>query len=96
MTSSGTSLGKGFQEFTQIKKHQETKQKYWLKSCLSLLGNQRLPMIIVDTPNILRDRNCFPAQGWHGFSMFGSKKMYALDDQMRLNIDEVLAFFRIT
>jgi len=60
----------------------------------SVLGKQRLPMIIVDTPNVLRDRNSFSARGAGilGFSMFGSKKMYALDDQMQLKVDEVLAF----
>lgn len=96
MTSSGTS-GQGVSRIHLDKETSRDQTKVLVKIMSSILGNQRLPMIIVDTPNILRDRNSFSARGAGilGFSMFGSKKMYALDDQMRLNIDEVLAFLEL-
>jgi phenylacetate-coenzyme A ligase PaaK-like adenylate-forming protein len=93
MTSSGTS-GQGVSRIHLDKETSRDQTKALVKIMSSVLGKQRLPMIIVDTPNVLRDRNSFSARGAGilGFSMFGSKKMYALDDQMQLKVDEVLAF----
>jgi hypothetical protein len=46
----------------------------------SYLGSKRLPMMILDHPDVLKDRNSFSARGagMLGFSQFGSDITYAL------------------
>ncbi len=46
----------------------------------SYLGNDRLPMMILDHPDVLRDRDAFSARaaGILGFSQFGADHTYAL------------------
>ena len=58
------------------------------------LGEKRLPMIIIDTDSVLRDRNQFSARGAGilGFSIFGKDIIYVLDDNMNLNIDSLISF----
>lgn len=60
----------------------------------SLLGSKRVPMIILDSRDVVKDRNMFSARGAGilGFSMFGSKRMYALDEQMELDVAGMKAF----
>lgn len=45
-------------------------------------------MLILDSSGVVKNRNMFSARGAGilGFSMFGSKKIYALDEEMQLNI----------
>ncbi|MEG2340890.1 MAG: acyl-protein synthetase, partial [Odoribacter sp.] len=54
----------------------------------SFIGTKRVPMLILDSSNVVKDRNMFSARGAGilGFSMFGSKKIYVLNDEMQLNI----------
>jgi hypothetical protein len=49
----------------------------------SYLGNKRLPMLILDCPEVLKDRNAHSARGAGviGFSQFGSDHTYALKDE---------------
>lgn len=58
------------------------------------IGLKRLPMLIIDSPDVLRDRSKFTARGAGilGFSMMSSKRFYALDDQMRLDRESIGAF----
>lgn len=60
----------------------------------SFLGPQRLPMVIVDSADLLKDRTKFNARaaGILGFSTFGRKHHYCLDDQLHLKADELLMF----
>lgn len=60
----------------------------------SVIGPQRLPMIIVDTEETIRNRSRFSARaaGILGFSMFGRDKVFALDSQMRLDLEALDAF----
>jgi hypothetical protein len=48
----------------------------------SYLGDKRLPMLILDHPGVLKDRNAFSARGAGiiGFSQFGVDHTYALQD----------------
>jgi phenylacetate-coenzyme A ligase PaaK-like adenylate-forming protein len=57
----------------------------------SFLGPQRLPMVIVDSADLLKDRTRFNARaaGILGFSTFGRKHHYCLDDQLKLKLDEL-------
>ena len=53
-----------------------------------------MPMIIVDCPSVVKNRAKFSARGAGilGFSIFGSKKIYALDDDMKLDVDGLTTF----
>ena len=93
MTSSGTTG----QKTSKIYLDRETsanQTKTLTKIVASLLGNKRVPMIIMDSPNVVKDRNMFSARGAGilGFSMFGSKRIYALDDKMELDVEGMKAF----
>jgi phenylacetate-coenzyme A ligase PaaK-like adenylate-forming protein len=58
------------------------------------LGPSRLPMIVVDARSTLRDRRTFSARaaGIIGMATFGRDHHYALDDDMRLDRDGLLAW----
>ena len=53
----------------------------------SFIGNQRLPMIIIDTPNVIKNRKSYSARGAGimGMVNFGRNHFYLLDDDM--NVD---------
>ena len=59
-----------------------------------ILGNQRLPMLIIDTKNVVRDRNTFSARGAGVLGMlpFGRRHFYALNDDMQLDVDGLREF----
>jgi hypothetical protein len=59
-------------------------------------GSARMPMIIIDSSSVLKDRKKFSARGAGilGFSFFGSKKIYALDDEMNLDVEGITAFLK--
>ncbi|MDB4987241.1 MAG: acyl-protein synthetase, LuxE, partial [Myxococcaceae bacterium] len=50
----------------------------------SVLGPQRMPMILVDTKSVFQNRQSFSARGAGllGMANFGRDHFYALDDQM--------------
>jgi hypothetical protein len=60
----------------------------------AFIGNKRIPMLILDSENVIKDRSMFSARGAGilGFSLFGSKRIYALDDDMRLDTVQVQRF----
>ncbi|MGE5475858.1 MAG: acyl-protein synthetase [Bacteroidales bacterium] len=60
----------------------------------TLLGPERLPMVVVDSAALLRDRNAFNARaaGVLGMMTFGRQHFFALDDDLRLDRDGLAAF----
>lgn len=62
----------------------------------SYLTTSRLPMVIFDTSMIKKDRTMFSARGGGviGFSLFGRKPIYALDENMELDIEALETFFK--
>ena len=64
---------------------------------LATIGAKRAPMIILDSPSVLKDRNMFSARGAGilGFSPFGTKRTYALKNDMSLDIDALIEFIEI-
>jgi phenylacetate-coenzyme A ligase PaaK-like adenylate-forming protein len=60
----------------------------------SYIGNKRLPMIIIDTENTIKNRNMLNARGAGliGLSNFGRDHFFALDENMNLRADELLKF----
>lgn len=95
MTSSGTS-NQGVSRIHLDKETSRDQTRALVRIMTSILGKQRLPMLIIDTPTVLRDRNSFSARGAGilGFSMFGSKKIYALDKNMQLDVEAVQDFLK--
>jgi hypothetical protein len=60
----------------------------------SFIGPKRLPMVIIDSEAILKDRAAMSARGAGlvGLSNFGRDHFYALDANMRLNVAGLKAF----
>ncbi len=60
----------------------------------SVIGQERLPMLIIDSKSVLRDRASFSARGAGilGLSVFGKQHTYLLDDSYELNLTEVDKF----
>lgn len=60
----------------------------------SFLGKKRLPMVIIDSPELLKDRSRFNARaaGILGFSVFGRNHHYCLNEKLQLNVDGLDAF----
>jgi hypothetical protein len=61
----------------------------------SYLGSRRLPMLILDCPEVLKGRKAYSARGAGvvGFSQFGSDHTYALKDEtMATDWDAIQAF----
>ena len=58
------------------------------------VGNRRMPMLIIDSPDVLKDRNLYSARGAGivGFSVFGTGRTYALNRDMSLNLEVIETF----
>lgn len=93
MTSSGTT-GQKVSKIFLDSITSANQQKTMVKIVSDFIGKSRMPMIIIDSSNVLKNRAMFSARGAGilGFSIFGSKKFYALDENMKLDIDGLRAF----
>jgi len=93
MTSSGTT-GQSVSRIFLDKKTAYNQQKTLAKIMSHYLGISRMPMIIIDKPSVVNSRENFSARGAGiiGFSIFGSRKIYALNDDMSINIEELKVF----
>lgn len=60
----------------------------------SFIGKKRLPMILIDSKSILKNRSMFNARGAGliGMSYFGRDHFYALDENMELDHDGLTKF----
>lgn len=93
LTSSGTT-GQKVSKIFLNRKASANQTKCLTKIMSHFLGEKRVPMLILDTSAIIKNRAMFSARGAGilGFSIFGSKRMYALNDRMELDIDGVRKF----
>lgn len=93
MTSSGTT-GQRVSRIFLDKETAAAQTKVLAKVVSSFIGKKRLPLLIIDTRAVVKDRDLFSARGAGilGFSMFGSDVTYALDDHMGLDLADVRAF----
>ncbi|MDR0220356.1 MAG: acyl-protein synthetase [Lachnospiraceae bacterium] len=93
MTSSGTS-GQAVSKIYLDRATAAAQQKALVKIVSAFTGAARLPMLIIDSPAVVRDRANFSARGAGilGFSIFGADKAYALNDDMQVDIKAVEAF----
>lgn len=93
MTSSGTTG----QQVSRIFLDRETstaQSKALTKIVSNFLGSSRMPMVILDTSALLKNREMFSARGAGilGFSLFARDKFYALDENMHLDVEGFNAF----
>lgn len=93
MTSSGTS-GQAVSKIYLDKTTAANQQKTLVKIVSDFTGASRMPMLIIDSPSVIKNRNMFSARGAGilGFSIFGADRTYALDDDMNINIPVIEAF----
>lgn len=93
LTSSGTS-GQSVSSIFLDKFTAQLQTKILAKQMVHLLGGKRLPMLVIDSPSVLRKRDSFSARaaGVLGFSIFGKDVTYALDEEFNLNEGELNNF----
>lgn len=93
LTSSGTT-GEGASRIYLDKSAAAAQTKHLGATLQAVLGPKRLPMLIVDTIGIIKDRRSFSARGAGvlGMANFGRNHVYALDEQDRPDIDAVKGF----
>ncbi len=92
-TSSGTTS----QQVSQIvldKENAKRQQVVLATIVKQWLGDKRLPMLIIDHPNVIKDKFSYSARGVgiQGMSLFGYDHSYALNDDMTINTGAVSQF----
>ncbi|MEQ9859870.1 acyl-protein synthetase [Pectobacterium cacticida] len=93
MTSSGTT-GQAVSKIYLDKVTATHQQKTLVKIVNDFAGPARMPLLIIDSPSVMKNRNLFSARGAGilGFSIFGADRAYALDDNMLLDLAAIIAF----
>lgn len=93
MTSSGTT-GQAVSNIYVDRVTANNQQKALVRIVNDFTGSSRMPMLIIDSPSVVKDRTMFSARGAGilGFSIFGSERLYALNDDMSINIEAIMAF----
>lgn len=95
MTSSGTT-GQAVSKIYLDKATANNQQRTLVRIATQFMGASRMPMLIIDSPSVVKDRLMFSARGAGilGFSIFGADKTYALNDDMQLDIVAVQQFLQ--
>ncbi len=93
LTSSGTTgqkVSKIYLDRTGV----ANQQKALVKIVSAFTGATRLPMLIIDSPSVIKNRAMFSARGAGilGFSIFGADRTYALNDDMEIDFPAIEAF----
>ena len=93
MTSSGTT-GQQVSKIFLDRVTATNQQKTLVRIVSDRTGKSRMPMLIIDCPSVVKNRAMFSARGAGilGFSIFGRKKLYALNDAMELQLDAIRDF----
>ena len=93
MTSSGTS-GQRVSQIFLDKSTAANQTKVLAKIVTDLIGPKRLPMLVIDAKETVKNRRNFSARGAGilGFSLFGRDVTFALDADMKLDRSAIEAF----
>ena len=93
MSSSGSS-GQRVSKLYLDRKTALAQQNVGVKITSDFLGIKRMPFVIIDSPTIIKSREAYSARGAAAlfFSLFGSDRIFALKDDMSLDIDGLMAF----
>lgn len=94
-TSSGTTSAQ-VSKIVLDKENIKRQQKVLSSIVKEWLGPKRLPMLIIDHANVIKDKYSYSARGVgiQGLSIFGHHHVYALDDNMELDLDTIDTFFK--
>ena len=94
MTSSGTS-GKYSKIFLD-KVTANNQSSKLIEIFKDTFGNSRFPMIVIDSEKIIKDRSQFSARtaAINGFSIFSRRRVFALDDELNLDIKAIKDFMK--
>ena len=95
MTSSGTT-GQAVSKIFVDKETAMIQQKVMIKILSDYWGKKRLPMLVIDSPAVVKDRKMFTARGAAiiGLNIVSRDTVYALNEDMTLNMDVLRAFLR--
>lgn len=95
MTSSGTT-GQQVSKIYLDRTTAANQQKILVKIVSEFTGKGRLPMLIIDSPSVVKDRRMFSARGAGilGFSILASDRKYALDENMQLDLTGIQEFLK--
>ena len=95
MTSSGTT-GQTVSKIYVDKTTAMLQQKVMIRILSDYLGKQRIPILVIDSPSVLKDRKSFTARGAAiiGLQVMAREIMYALNDNMSLNVDALREFLK--
>lgn len=93
MTSSGTT-GQAVSKIYLDKETALTQQKVMIKILSDYLGKHRVPMLVIDSKDVLKNRSLFSARGAAiiGLNIISSKTTFALNPDMSLDISVVKNF----
>ena len=93
LTSSGTT-GQKVSKIYLDKEGVANQQKALVKIVSEFTGAARLPMLIIDSPSVIKNRAMFSARGAGilGFSIFGADRTYALNDDMEIDFPAIESF----
>lgn len=93
MTSSGTT-GQAVSRIYLDRETSARQTKALARIVTDFTGKTRMPMLVIDTRAVLKDRNMFSARGAGilGFSMLGRNMTYALDENMDLDWPAINGF----
>ncbi len=95
MTSSGTT-GQRVSKIFLDKETAVNQSAALVRIAMDMLGGKRFPMMIIDSKSVIKDRKMFSARGAGilGFAMLGRDTVYALDENMNLDLEGVEAFLQ--
>lgn len=95
MTSSGTT-GQAVSKIFVDKNTAMMQQKVMVKILSDYLGKKRLPMLIIDTPSVVKNRQLFTARGAAiiGLNVMSSGMTYVLNEDMSLNLEVLEEFMQ--
>lgn len=93
LTSSGTS-GQRVSKIFLDRETASLQTRILTRLMGDLLGKKRVPMLVIDSASVLKDRHSFSARGAGilGFSLFGQDATYALDANMDLDLPAIHGF----
>ena len=93
LNSSGTS-GQKVSKIFLDKETSLMQTKALTKIMENYIGKKRLPMIIMDNKNVLKNRKAFSARGAGilGFSIFGKEKIYLFHENMKIDYEPLKEF----
>ncbi len=95
LKSSGTT-GQSVSKIFLDKETSLNQTKVLTKIFSTFIGKNRVPMIVIDSESVLKDRKLFSARGAGilGFSIFAKKRIFALDKNMNIKTNEILEFVK--